>query len=207
VKLSKFLETWEGALAENRFSRIVIVLLLVALILVSIKAFSQQAVVTIQPYTLKGEAWITENNASQSYKESWAMMLSALTGNVTPGTVDFVKQRIEPLLSPEIYQNVIDAIEVQALHIQNDRVSMRFEPRSVEYEPATDKVFVYGYSHLQGATGDPTREDRTYEYIIEMQEYAPMVTHIDTYSGRPRTERIRKQIERNEQRREEKANG
>lgn len=207
MKMADFLKTWEGALAENRFSRLVIVLLLIALILVGVKAFSRESIVTLQPYTLHGEAWVTQNNASQSYKESWAMMLASLTGNVTPGTVDFVKERIEPLLAPSIYREVIEAIELQALQIKNDRVTMRFEPRSVEYEPGRDVVYVYGYSHLEGATGESTREDRTYEYTIDIKEYAPVVSHIETYAGRPRTQAIRDKMKRNEERKRERENG
>jgi hypothetical protein len=77
-------------------------------------------------------------------------LFAQLLGNVTPGTVDFVKERLTPLLSPSIYQDVIDAIEIQAQQIKNDRVTMRFEPRFVEYEPKSDKVFVYGYSYVKG---------------------------------------------------------
>ncbi|MCV5185818.1 type IV conjugative transfer system protein TraE, partial [Escherichia coli] len=77
------------------------------------------------PFTLTEEAWVTKSNASQSYKEAWGFAFAQLLGNVTPGTVDFVKERITPLLSPSIYQDVIDAIEIQAQQIKNDRVTMR----------------------------------------------------------------------------------
>lgn len=207
MKLDNFLKTWNGALAENRFSRIVMLVMAVALVLALVKAFTRETVVTIQPYTLKSEAWVTQNKSSQSYKESWGMLLASLTGNVTPGSVGFVKERIEPLLSPEIYRPVMEAIEIQSQRIQNDRVTMRFEPRSVQYEPESDIVYVYGHSFLSGATGETSRDERTYEYIIDIKDYAPVVTHIDTYAGRPRTERIREQMERQEQRRQERANG
>lgn len=207
MKLDAFLKKWEGALAENRFSRIVTLVLAVALVLALVKAFTRDTIVTIHPYTLKSDAWVTQNQASQSYKESWAMLLASLTGNVTPGSVGFVKDRIAPLLSPQIYQHVMEAVEVQAMHIQRDRVTMRFEPRAVEYEPSSDVVFVYGHSYVTGATGETSREERTYEYIIDIRDYAPVVTHIETYSGRPRTERVRQQIDRQELRRQEQENG
>lgn len=196
MKMDKFLHSWRGALAENRAHRIVNLVLALALILALVKAFTVNTIVTVQPYTLNEQAWVSQNQASQSYKESWGMLLASLTGNVTPGSVHFVKQRIEPLLSPSIYREVIEALEIQALSIRRDRVTMRFEPRAVEYEPETDVVYVYGQSFMQGATGEPSSEERTYEYVIEIDNYFPVVKHIETYSGRPRTERVREQMER-----------
>ncbi|TDX26809.1 conjugal transfer pilus assembly protein TraE [Modicisalibacter xianhensis] len=207
MNLKTFFKTHDGALSENLFHRIVVLGLIAALVLVSIKAFSRDAIVTLQPYTLKGDAWITQNSASQSYKEAWGLLLAQLSGNVTPGTVDFVKERFDPLLAPSIYTGVMEALEVQAEQIRNDRVSMRFEPRSIEYEPTTDKVFVYGYSYIEGPSSEPDRGDRTYEYIVDIRDYAPVVTHLETYSGRPRTERIRQQMQRQEESRRERENG
>lgn len=61
------------------------------------------------------------------------------------------------MLSPEIYQDVIDAIEIQSKQIKEDRVTMRFEPRFVEYEEKSDKVFAYGYSYVKGASSQQGR--------------------------------------------------
>jgi len=204
VRLDRLTKTWNGALKENRGHRLVNLVLAVGIVLALVKAFTVDTIVTMQPYTLNEEAWVSQNKSSQSYKESWAMMLSALTGNVTPGSVEFVKERIEPLLSPKIYRDVMEALEIQSLNIQRDRVNMRFEARAVEYEPESDVVYVYGNSYVQGATGEPVREERTYEYIIDIRNYSPVVTHIETYSGRPRTERVRQQMERSLEREEER---
>ena len=205
MKMDKFLKTWEGTLSENRFSRLVIAGLIAAVILVSIKAFSRDTVVTLQPYTLTEDAWVMENQSSQSYKEAWALLLATLTGNVTPGTVGFVRERLEPLLAPSIYREVMEAIEVQALYITKDRVTMRFEPRTVEYEPERDVVYVYGESYLTGSSGESVRDDRTYEYQINISNFAPMITHINTYSGQPRTKSVLERESQREQR--ERNNG
>tara|TARA_R110002051_G_scaffold299268_1_gene366396 strand:- start:5614 stop:6237 length:624 start_codon:yes stop_codon:yes gene_type:complete len=207
MRLDRLSRTWNGALTENRWHRLINLVFAVALVLALVKAFTVDTIVTIKPYTLNEDAWVSQNQSSQSYKESWGMLLASLTGNVTPGSVNFVKERIEPLLSPQIYRDVMEALEVQALSIRRDRVTMRFEPRAVEYEPESDVVFVYGNSYVQGATGDPVPEERTYEYIIDIRNYAPVVTHIETYSGRPRTERVRQQMERQLEREEERNRG
>ncbi|EFP0184027.1 hypothetical protein HLX14_004556 [Escherichia coli] len=98
-----------------------------------------------------------------------------------------------------MYQDVIDAIEMQSRQIKNDRVSIRFEPRTVEYELNSDKVFVYGYSYTKGASSTEERSERTYEFIIKISNYAPLLDFIDTYIGKPRTEKVLEQMKRKEE--------
>jgi conjugal transfer pilus assembly protein TraE len=199
MRLQRYLKTWEGTQSENKWGRLFQASLLVIVFLLALQLFSKEYIVTIQPFTLTEEAWITKNNASQSYKEAWGFAFAQILGNITPGSVDFVKERIRPLLSPNIYQEVIDAIEMQARQIKNDRVTMRFEPRFVEYEPKSEKVFVYGYSYMKGPSSDEQRSERTYEFIIEIAHYAPVFAFIDTYSGKPRTEKVLKQLKHREE--------
>lgn len=207
MNLKDFLKTWEGTQAENKWNRMFVGGLLVAVLALSFKLFTKETIVTIQPATLNDDAWVTKNNASQTYKEAWGVFLAQLTGNVTPGTVSFLKDRLGPLLSPAIYGDVIEALEVQAKQIQNDRVSMRFEPRFVEYEEKSGKVFVTGHSFVKGASGEETRAERTYEYIIAISNYLPVVEFIDTYAGRPRTEKVLEQMRRKEESRRHREQG
>ncbi|MDV5545225.1 TraE/TraK family type IV conjugative transfer system protein [Klebsiella pneumoniae] len=66
-----------------------------------VQVFSKGTIVTIQPFTLTEAAWVTKSNASSPIKRLGVFAFAQLLGNVTPGTVDFVKERITPLLSPE----------------------------------------------------------------------------------------------------------
>jgi len=199
LNLKKYLKTWEGIQTENQWGRIFQAGLIAVVFLLAVQVFSKETIVTLQPFTLTEEAWVTKSNAAQSYKEAWGFAFAQLLGNVTPGTVDFVKERITPILSPSIYQDVMDAIEIQSSQIRNDRVSMRFEPRSVEYEPKSDKVFVYGYSYVKGASSDEQRSERCYEFVIKISHYAPVLDYIDTYAGKPHTKSVLEQLKRKEE--------
>lgn len=207
MNLKDFLKTWEGTQAENKWGRLFMAGLIVIVLALSMKLFTKETIVTMQPVTLSEEAWVAKDSASQSYQEAWGLFLAQLTGNVTPGTVEFIRERIGPLLAPAIYQDVINAIEVQAQQIRNDRVSMRFEPRFVEHEDDSGKVFVYGYSFLKGSSGEEIRTERTYEYIITVSNYLPVVEFIDTYRDKPRTKKVLEQIERREQSRRRRGEG
>ncbi|HHU2342153.1 TPA: TraE/TraK family type IV conjugative transfer system protein, partial [Escherichia coli] len=94
MNLKKYLKTWEGTQTENKWGRIFQGGLIAIVFLLVVQVFSKETIVTIQPFTLTEEAWVTKSNASQSYKEAWGFAFAQLLGNVTPGTVDFVKERI-----------------------------------------------------------------------------------------------------------------
>lgn len=195
MDLKKYIKTWDGMQMLSKWERMVI-LVLAGLLLISVLALvTKSDRIILKPYTLTQESWIEKKEASRSYKEAWGLFLAELMGNVTPETVDFVKDRLAPLLAPSIFQQTMQALQEQALSIKQDRVTIRFEPRFVTYEPETDKVFVYGYSYERGPTGAERRKDRTYEYRIIISNYAPMITSLNTYRGKPRTKKVLEQLE------------
>lgn len=205
MNLRNFGKTWDGAQAQAKWNHLFIVGLIVIVLLMTILLARRDTIVTIVPFTLTDEQWVTENDSSAGYKEAWGFMLAQLFGNVTPATVGFVKERVDRLLSPAIYSDVMNVLEVQARQIKADRVSLRFEPRFVEYEPKTKKVFVYGYSFTKGMGKDQEkRSDRTYEFDISISNYLPVLDFMETYEGRPRTTEVLQRLQRREERRSER---
>jgi conjugal transfer pilus assembly protein TraE len=204
MKISSFLKTWEGALAENRWSRIVNLLLLVSVILLAIRAFTTETVVTMQPVTLTEEAQLTSNTASASYHEAWGLFLATFLGNATPDNSTFIRERIGPLLSPSIYHEVMAVIEEQTQHISNDRVSIRFEPRYVLYEKESGHTYVNGNSYIKDATTKETREESTYEFRLKIQRYQPTIDFVNLYPGKPRSEKVLQQMQQREAKIKEK---
>lgn len=197
MNFQKYFQTFQGLKAENRWNRLV-TLGLVALCLGETAMLAvRPTVVTIQPWTLTRDAQVTESDASQSYCEAWGLALSELLGNVTPSTAGFIAERLGPLLDPSIYHKVIDTVHANAEELRNDRVSMRFEPRRVNFERSTGKVYVTGMSYVRQGTSLETEQSsqRTYEFTIRISNYAPVITHIDTYTGVPRTMDVEKMEE------------
>lgn len=188
MKLSQLLADWEGSQLENHWNRRFILGLLVIVLLLTIQVWRKESIVVLHPVTLSEEAWVTKGEASHSYKEAWGFYLAQLIGNVTPSTLEFVKHRLQPLLAPNIYQEVMDVLQIQAQQIQNNRLTLRFEPRSVEYEAATGKVFVFGQAFEKGVSDRSKRcTERTYETVIRIGHYGPLISALDTYQGSPRT--------------------
>lgn len=202
MNLANYLKKYSWMQTEIHWGRAFMGGLIVINGMLAVRVITQEKIIEIVPFTLTEDAWLGESSASRSYKEAWAMAFTMLFGNVTPSTVDFVKTRTTPFFAPKIYSQVIEILEVQARQIKDDRVSLRFEPRHVEYEMGTDKVFVYGYSFARGASSKESRADRTYEFRIKIAKYAPQIDYIDTYSGRPRTKTVEANLKRKEEQKE-----
>ncbi|MDO4937842.1 MAG: TraE/TraK family type IV conjugative transfer system protein [Sutterellaceae bacterium] len=205
MQLKRYLSTFHGLKTEAYFTRLVTTILLcLCLFLVAVLA-SRPTIVTIQPWTLSEDAQVTRDDASRSYIEAWGFALAELIGNVSPGNVQFIGDRLKPLLDPKIYHKVLEGLESNAQGLMDDRVTMRFEPRRVTYEKSSGKVFVTGYSFVrQGMSFEAEkREDRTYEFVIRIANYAPLLMAIDTYVGQPKTRDVLEKIETRQKRDEE----
>ena len=198
----KFLRTWEGVRLENIWLRSFIGGLMVITLMLGFLVSRKETTVIIQPFTLTEEAWVSSKQSSQSYQEAWGLALAQLIGNVNPATVGFLKERIGPVLAPAIYQEVIDAIELQAADIKKDRITMRFEPRTVVYEDG--RVFVEGTSFLKAATGQEKGTRRVYEFLFSTKGYRLEVDYLTTYQGRARvSEVVEREFEQAERRRQQ----
>jgi len=197
MKFREFFSTWDGIVRENRFHRLVIGGLIISNVLAALAAFRTERSVILVPPGLNKEVEVTRNRASAEFKQAWGLFLSELLGNITPGTVDFIRQTLAPMLASSIYQEVMEDLTRQVEEIKRNQVSLSFQPAEVLYEEETDKVFVTGRLRAQGPGSRPVDTIRTYEFIVDINDYRPLIRHIDGYPGRPRTKEQLKNAEQN----------
>lgn len=192
MELKQFTKSIEEMRSKIQSAHLLVLVMVACNIVLALGLLFRDTVVTVVPWTLSGEAEVTKADASQNYKESWGMAIALLLGNVQPATVDFIADRIKPLLSPEIYHEAVDALYSNAQILREERVTLRFEPRRVTYEKTSGRVFVSGYSYSRLGTSmdEEKRHERTFEIGLEIAEYAPVITYIDTYTGKARTEDV-----------------
>lgn len=190
MNILDYLKSYNGMKRENVFHRISVLFLSFAVLVLAVAAAVRDRTVVITPYTLSSEAWIRSDAGSQSYREAWALFFAHELGNVTPGNIDFVRDRIGQLISPSIYREFMETLNLQALSIKEDRLVLRFEPGSVEYEKSTEKIFVSGRFFTRAFNEKETSELRTYEFKIRLSNYAPELTWMDTYNDPPHTQKF-----------------
>lgn len=188
---------------EAGFSKNAACGLLAANILLASSVLFQKPTVVLVPPDLEKPAKVGAKSADAAYIEAWALFAGNLLGNVTPGSVDFVRNALGRLVSPDIYHGVASLLETQARQIKDDNVTLSFIPAQVMFEPETGLVFVTGTARLTGASGHSKREERTYEFRIAAREHAPVITWVDTYLGAPRTKQIRERMKKEDERRAE----
>ena len=215
MKLGNFRKSFDEMQKQTRLAQGGLVGFFVLSVILLFIVLTRDTLVTVVLFTLQDKAEIFEDDATQNYKEAWAMAIAILVGNVQPSNVEFIGERIKPLLAPEIYHSTIDAMHANAQQLRDERVSMRFEPRQVIYEKSTKKLFVYGYSYVRlgSSLESEHRSDRTYEMTLDIREYAPLLTYITTYSGSPLTRDVietaekKKEMEINRKRRQAERQG
>jgi len=203
MDFKKFFSTYSGVMQENRFYRVVCILLLAANLVWGYTALSRKEVVVLVPPHLKDSIRVGMDSADRRYKESWALFFALLLGNVTPQNIEFVVDGIGRYLSPEIYQDLTKEIYAQAKSVKQSHLSVSFEPREVAYDQENDRVLVKGLTRLQGTFGKTQTAPKGFEFGIDVKGYQPLITHLDIYETRPeKTGRDQKDEDQHDQKAE-----
>lgn len=188
MKLKERVSTWEWTKWENRFHRYALIGLTLTCLVLAFAIFRVERVVVLVPPYLEGQVSIAREHASKEVKETWALYVAELLGNVSPGTADELKKVLEPMLAPSIRRDVLAVLDAQIDEIQRENVSMRFTPRGFAYNEARNLVYVTGQHTTMGPAAKPVTRERTFEVGVAFQNYRPEYTHIVAYEGQPRTE-------------------
>ena len=193
-----FWHSYNG-LKQTRFIlEIMLLPTVVANVVLAITLFSHRDAVRLVPPHLNDEVKIISGKSTESYTRAWGLFLAELIGNISPRNIEFVQKSLEPMISPGVYRQITDILNVQSQQIMVDHISITFEPKSVTYEKETNLVFVTGQSQIKGPTGTPRIFLRTYEFEITMDGFRPMLKWIEMYEGNPRDKKERERLkERN----------
>lgn len=207
MKLEQLIHSVQGLKTQNNLQLYALIGMSVLTLVLGLAVVNKDTVVTVIPPNLNVEAEIGYDWASTSYKEAWALYLSLSLGNVTPTNASFVKNAIDPVLGPGIYQHTMKALEKQIDKIKSNHITLYFEPRRVLREEESGKIFVHGQSVLETPTGQRERTEKTYEFVISVLNYMPSLTYVDTYPGPPRTTDELDRLKRMEQNSQRRGNG
>ncbi len=187
MNFDRFKKSWSEALRDIATKNIVIAVLILSNMLAIFGWFrSHETIVLVPPY-LDERVQVSADSASESYKKSWALYVSELVGNVSPGNADFVLEAVEGILAPSAFRSIKAALTDQIQAIKEDSLTVSFEPRQITYEQETDKIFIFGQFQSEGPTGEPRRFMRTYELEVDIRFGRPWVTFFSPYTGTPKT--------------------
>lgn len=187
MRLFEMRRNWSQALRDSAAKNMLIAALALVALLAIFGWVQQDKTVVLVPPLLDERVAVSLKHASLGYKKAWALTVAQLTGNITPGNADLVLDAIGYLFSPAAYQTVAASLASQVNDIKRDSLTVSFEPRQIMYEPATDKVFVTGSFQSQGASGQPIKAIRTYEFVVDIHMGRPWISRFAPYEGLPVT--------------------
>lgn len=187
MRFLPFLDTWKGTKNENRFFRSLALTQAVAILVGLAIIVSRDQTVVLTPPSIPEQMTITKKSASSGYKKSWALYIATLVGNVNAGNADFVIEELLTLMRPDVQHAFKSALAQQLDVIKRNQISITYEATQVYYEKETDKIFVIGRSSMAGAAGRSNRVHRVFELEMQIDDYSPVITLLETYEGDPRT--------------------
>ena len=187
MNLQHLLATWDGTHRENRFNRVVILLLVGVNIALAVTVHQADRTVVLVPPVLDGEVTLARIAASQEVKDAWALFVAELLGNVTPRNAEVLTKALDPLLAPALRQDVLRVLDSQISEIKREKISLSFQPRAISRDAGSDTLYVTGTHITSGPAAQPVAIERTYAIRIGFHHYRPVIRYLDVYPGPPRT--------------------
>lgn len=183
MKKLNYFSTFQGALKENKITRLLLVGSMVTNIVLAMGMAAQSTTVVLQPPLLMEEGWVARSDASMSMRESWGMYIATLIGNTTPRTVGGLSPALGKITSPEAYSQVMDLLADLQKEVRKEQLEIQFSPSGVFLLPQRDVVAVSGEMRIRSARGVEKKFIRTYELGIAFRNYHPSLTSINFYEG------------------------
>lgn len=183
MKLTEYLQTRNGALAENRFSRWALLIQSIIILVLSFSLAIKRTAVVMVPPTLEERTEIASNNASQEAQIAWGLYITGLLGNVTPTSSEFLVGHISRYLSPRMYRPVIESIEAQIKEIREEQITLSFIPTIARYDDKKGSVMITGQLVIRAVRGQEKRETRTYEMRFITRNYVVLLDELNITEG------------------------
>lgn len=124
--------------------------------------------------------FFTGSTMSEGNHIKFSNYIAETLGNITPKNAKFKKDSVLSFASPEIYQDVQRIIDEQIQYLINDEISLSFTAELSQVEDG--KTFVTGKGSMTGPTGVQEKFIRTYEFVWEVNDYAPTFKFVDVYN-------------------------
>jgi conjugal transfer pilus assembly protein TraE len=207
MKHQNFTQKWLGLQDSNKFLKIVCGFLLFVNLILVIGVLNTEKLVVLIPQGLSEQADIAQNKASEGYKKSWGMYAATLLGNITPENADFILSSLNDMVTPDIKLLLNDQVRIDLQTLKEERVSSTFEVKKVSYEPETDKVFVTGKHWITGVGAKSASSAQTFEFKIDIRNYAPVISHLALYEGEAKIVAVVKRDAAKEQTKKDQENG
>ncbi|EHA1082429.1 hypothetical protein I8Y06_003305 [Photobacterium damselae] len=181
MELPKFKLDFNKLKSELYIHRIATACLSITLLLTVSALTNKKPIVITESSPLCTSIEYGFSSMSKDGHERLGTMLAHVLGNANPTNADYVKDTVLKMSSSGIYNKVNNIVTDQINKLKEDKVTMTFQPDTVQFENGT--VFVTGKATMEGLTGKKTNSIRTYEFVFNVENYSPSMDYIDVYEG------------------------
>lgn len=183
MKMTDWFKTREGALTENKWGRMIILVQMIVILVLAFGMANQRQAVVLVPPTLEERGSVQAKQADAEIKTSWALYMANMIGNVTPRSSQFLTENMSRYLSPRMYRSVIEGIDAQAKLLREEQITLQFIPTLARYEPEIDKVVVSGELIERGLRNAERRSVRSYEMGFIVRDYKVLLDSMRVMDG------------------------
>lgn len=183
MKLTKYFNTFNGALEANRYHRVLLIIFAISNVVLGLALSTKDRTVVMVPPVLEQEAWVTRQDGSMSLRESWAVYVATLLGNVTPRSVAQVGPMLGKVIYPGAYEGVMKSLSALEKEVKTEQLEIQFSPTGVFSIPSKNQVAVSGEFRMRSARGSEKKFIRTYLIGVRIVNYRPAVYAIDIQEG------------------------
>ncbi|MCW7552892.1 type IV conjugative transfer system protein TraE [Endozoicomonas gorgoniicola] len=176
--LQRFKE-WRQRLCMDR---LILLVLVVTNALLIAHCLSRKPTVELLLPFMETQAGVHSGEASVAYHEWWGLSLAELLGNLNQQNLSFVESRLQSLFAPNLYQQVQDTLNRQFRQLREDRVSMSFEPLSIEFIEESKAVKVTGNA-VMSSGNQRLKGQKTFTFRFDIIRYRPVLAAIQIDSN------------------------
>ena len=116
----KFISSYRGNQHTVRILGISAVCLAVSNCLLAVSLYGHRDAVVLVPPHLGAEVKVVAGRSTESYIRAWGLFLGELVGNISPNNLRFVQDSLDPMISPKVYRQITDILNMQAEQIIAD---------------------------------------------------------------------------------------
>jgi type IV conjugative transfer system protein TraE len=177
--------SWKNILSERKILLSIIMILGIGNAMLVIGLVQKETQTHLVPDGLGADAWVSNSNASKDYKEAFGLMVAKLAGNVNPGNVDFISERLSRFASPELFNDFKISLYKEAEIIKIHRSEQSFVVKSVSYDKTDGMTYVTGLKTTETPDGAKDSKVITYKLDIQIFKGMPVLNGFWVNDGNP----------------------
>lgn len=178
-------QSWSQAMVTDNIKTLSLLGLTVVILLQQIFINDAPIEVRINPTTLTETAIVRGNDANPIYKQSWALAMAELVGNINPRNVEFMKNAVMPILSPKLQVELSRQIDETVTIIKAKNITQIFIVQNMFHNDKNDVIYIWGDKKSFVGNEAASSVKWTYEFKIGVHNGSPRILHVDQYLGTP----------------------